>query len=294
MTSQTWWSVWVVDLPALAFMGGAVTLYVRGAARRRELGRARPRASGAFAAGCAVVVLAQVSPGGAWSGELLWVHMVQHLLLVVVAAPLIASGSTAATIRLALPPRVRHAVARATRAAKRIGRRVSSPPPVVLATIAHVTALWAWHAPPLYDSAATSAAAHLLEHATFLGTAVWLWSTLVATARRTVRVQAVATVCLGVLIAQGGVLGALLAFAGRSVYATYDGVAGLSALEDQQFAGALMWVPPSFVYATVAVRRFMAWLEGSERDLARRESRYRDAPSAAGTVPTARPPSTQP
>ena len=232
MTSQTWWSVWVVDLPALAFMGGAVALYVRGAARRRELGRARPRAGGVFAAGCAVMVVALASPVAAWSAELLWVHMVQHLLLVLVAAPLIASGSPAATIRLALPPAVRHAVARATRAAKRIGRRVSAPPPVVLATIAHVTALWVWHAPQLYDAAATSAAVHLLEHATFLGTAVWLWSTLVATARRTVRVQAVATVCLGVLIAQGGVLGALLAFAGRSVYATYHGAAGLSALED--------------------------------------------------------------
>ena len=61
-------------------------------------------------------------------------------------------------------------------------------------------------------------------------------------------VQALATLCLGALIVQGGVLGALLTFAGRSVYAVYTGGGGLTALEDQQFAGVLN---------TETVERFM-------------------------------------
>jgi cytochrome c oxidase assembly factor CtaG len=99
----------------------------------------------------------------------------------------------------------------------------------------------------------------------------------VATARRSRRAQALATLCLAALIVTGGVLGALLTFSSRSVYDVYVGVGGLTSLEDQQLAGALMWVPPSFVYAVVALRRFTSWIDSSERELRLRESRARAA-----------------
>lgn len=273
--SELAWTTWVPDWSAVAGLLGTSVLYVRGHGRRRAFGTANPRRLLAFLAGVVITLVALVSPIAAISGQVLWMHMVQHLLLVVVAAPLLALGGPVATIRLALSPRPRRGLARMSRTTRRWRRAVGDPPPLVLATAAHIGALWVWHAPGLYDLAVRVDPIHALEHLAFLATGVWVWAEVVATARRSRRVQAVATLCLGALIVQGGVLGALLTFAGRSVYAVYTGGGGLSALEDQQLAGALMWVPPGFVYAVVAIRRFTHWIDAAERELAIREARER-------------------
>lgn len=275
--SEPAWTTWTADWPALAAMAGSLTLYLRGYGRRRTAGTARPRRLALFLAGLGVVLLALVTPVATVSEQLLWVHMVQHLLLMVVAAPLLALGAPVATIRQGLSPGSRHALARVSRSSRRARRRVGDPSPLVVATAVHIAVTWVWHAPALYDLAVRVEAVHALEHAAFLGTAVWVWSEVVATARRGRRLQAYATLCLGALIAQGGVLGALLTFAGRSVYAVYTGAGGFTALEDQEFAGALMWVPPGFVYATVAVRRFTAWIDAAERELSAKEAAERRA-----------------
>lgn len=274
-----WWSAWVLDPTAIAVVGGLSALYLRGAGARSRRGIPRPRRTAAFSIGALLVLLGQVSPVAAWSEVLLWPHMIQHLLLTVAAAPLLALGAPAATLRFALSPGPRRAMARLARRTRR-WRRTIGAPPLVLATLLQVSLVWLWHVPTLYDAAVANPAMHLLEHASFLGSAVWFWSEVWATARRSRRVQALATLCLGAMIVQGGVLGALLTFAGRSLFAVYDGAAGLTALEDQQLAGALMWVPPGFVYATVAVRRFIGWMQVAEVDLRRRELSERQRKAA--------------
>lgn len=268
------WTTWTLDLPAVTALAGTSALYLRGAARRRAIGTdPSRRRTVLFAAGVAVVLVALTTPVAAISEQVLWMHMVQHLLLMVVAAPLLALAAPVTTVRSGLSPGARHALAVGARASRRVRRAVGNPPPLVLATAVHVAVVWVWHAPALYDAAVETDGLHALEHLAFLATAVWMWAEVVATARRSRRSQAIATLCLGVLIAQGGVLGALLTFSGRSVYTVYTGGGGLSAVEDQEFAGALMWVLPSFVYATVAVRRFMGWLDAAETELRIRESR---------------------
>jgi putative membrane protein len=281
-----WWSHWSVDLPAVFMVGGLTALYLRGAATRARRGVARPRRTAAFLGGALLVLLGQVSPVAAWSEVLLWPHMIQHLMITVVAAPLLALGAPVTNIRVALPPGPRHQLALLVRRSRR-WRRTVGVPPLVLAVATHVLLLWLWHTPLLYDAAVTEPGLHLLEHASFLASAVWFWSEVWATARRSRRVQALATLCLGAMIVQGGVLGALLTFAGRSLFAVYDGAGGLTALEDQQLAGALMWVPPGFVYASVAVRRFIGWLRVAESDLRRRDLRERDQRAAAVTADAA-------
>lgn len=260
----SWWTAWMLDLQVVLLLGGVTLLYLRGSLRRRRSAR-RPAAA-AFVAGVAVAALAHVSPAAAYAEVLLWPHMVQHLLLVVVAAPLLALGAPVTTVRLGLPPSPRHALVALARRTRRWRRAASDPPLLIAATVTHVLVLWVWHAPLLYDAAAGNAALHLLEHVTFLGSAVWFWAEVIVTARRDRRRQALATACLGAMIVQGGVLGALLTFADRSLYDVYAGWGALTALEDQRFAGALMWVPPGFVYAGVAVRRFIGWLRTAEAD----------------------------
>jgi putative membrane protein len=270
-----WWTRWEPDLPAIGLLVGLGALYLRGEALwRSETGGRRPRRVAAFSAGWVVALLSVVSPVAALSGDLLWMHMIQHLLMVVVAAPLLALGAPQSAIRRAIGPGARRAVANAVRRTS-LRRRAGAPPTVVTAAVAHIAALWVWHAPVLYDLAATNAFVHLLEHAFFLGTAAWFWTAIVAATRRGRRQHALATLTLGAQIATGGVLGALLTFTPRSVYDAYDGGWGLTALEDQQLAGAIMWVPPSFVYAIVAVALFIRWLDLVEREARRREWRAR-------------------
>lgn len=282
MAAAPWWTRLAVDWAAVAGLLGVTLWYLRGAGERRRAGRGRPRRTASFLVGVGVTLVAVAGPIPGWSEVLLWVHMVQHLLLTVVAAPLFAVGSPVSTLRLALSPTSRRRLAGWSRTTRRWRRRVGDPSPLVVATTVHIVVTWVWHAPWLYDLAVRNDVVHAFEHIAFLGTAVWMWIEIVATARRSRRTQALATLSLAALIATGGVLGALLTFAGRSVYDVYVGVGELSALEDQQLAGALMWVPPSFVYAVVALRRFTSWIDSSERDLRAREQRRRDQRRALG------------
>jgi putative membrane protein len=267
------WTAWVLDVPATVMLAGVTTLYLRGAAARGRRGVARPGRTAAFLGGVLVVLLAQVSPVAAFSEVLYWPHMVQHLLMTLVAAPLLAAGSPVATVRHGLSPGPRHMLVRFARGSRSLRRRLGAPHPLVMATIVHIAMIWLWHTPPVYDAAVASPALHLVEHAAFLGSAVWFWSEIWATARRHRRHQALATLCLGAMIIQGGALGALITFASTSLYDVYHGTAAFTALEDQQLAGALMWVPPGFVYGSMAVRRFIAWMRSAEADLRRRETR---------------------
>jgi putative membrane protein len=264
-----------VDPAAIAGLVGVTAWYLRGAARRNEVGVATPERTVAFLAGAAVTLAAVAGPVPGWSEQLLWVHMIQHLLLTVVAAPLFALGAPVSTLRFGLSPAARSTVAGWSRTTRRWRRRTGDPPPLAVATATHVVLTWVWHAPWLYDLAVRSTAVHALEHVAFLGSAVWVWIEIVATARRNRRAQALATICLFALIVTGGVLGALLTFASRSVYEVYTGAGDLTALEDQQLAGALMWVPPSFVYAIVALRRFTSWMRLTESELRVKERQRR-------------------
>jgi putative membrane protein len=273
-----------VDPAAIAGLAGVTAWYLRGASRRKTVGIATPRRTAAFLTGGAATLLAVVGPIPGWSEQLLWVHMVQHLLLTVVAAPLFALGAPVSTLRFGLSPASRSTVAGWSRTTRRWRRGIGDPPPLAIATVVHVVLTWVWHAPWLYDLAVRSTAVHALEHVAFLGSAVWVWIEIVATARRNRRAQALATICLFALIVTGGVLGALLTFASRSVYDVYTGAGGLSALEDQQLAGALMWVPPSFVYAIVALRRFASWMRRTEEELQTKERQRRYAGHVAGPV----------
>lgn len=277
-----WWTAWVADWPAIAALLGMGVLYLRGEGqRRRQTEQSRRGRVAAFAAGWVVTLLALLSPVAGLSADLLWVHMLQHLLLLVVAAPLLALGAPQSTIRRAVGPSARRVMSRAVRRLS-LRRTEWAPPTITIAAAANVASLWIWHAPGLYDLAATNAAIHLLEHALFLGTAVWFWMAVIAATRRGRHQHALATLSLGGLIAQGGVLGALLTFTGQSVYATYDGARGMTALEDQQLAGALMWVPPGFVYATVAIALFVRWFGLVEEEARRRERRGRGAANRVG------------
>lgn len=249
----------------------------RSAGRGQVITRAR---AAAFFAGVGAVVVALVSPVDALGGVLLSAHMCQHLLLTLVAAPLLALGAPLQAMGWGLPGPLRR---RANRLHGRLRRALHSPalPGLGLALFTLVFTLW--HVPVLYDAALRVEAVHATEHVTMLGSALAFWWPVV----RPRRTHAGAGVLLlfASLIANG-VLAALLVFSPRAWYA-YAGTEawGLSPLQDQQLAGAVMWVPGGIVYVVAGAAVLLRWLRLDAEQAARAPPR--------GAVPPPRAPGTR-
>jgi putative membrane protein len=227
-----------------------------------------------FVGGLTVLFIALVSPLHPLAGELLWAHMVQHVLVVVVAAPLLVLGAPVVPMTLALPLPWRGRIRSWRRIAwlRSTGHLLTRP---LVAWLVHVVALWAWHAPALYDAAVRSPAIHGVEHLTFLATAALFWWVALPQGRRHLaRGADVLYVFTGGV--QSGALGALLTFAGTPLYAAYAHTSirwGLTPLQDQQLAGLVMWIPAGLVYVVTAGFLFARWMTSMEREARKAEGR---------------------
>jgi putative membrane protein len=252
------WSAWSIEPTILAGLALCTWAYARGVrALWRRAGRGRgiaPWRAGCFAAGLLALAAALVSPVDALGEVLFSAHMVQHLLLMMVAAPLLVLGDAVTAALWALPAVARRAVGRAWRRSRALGPlRVAwdaarRPLP---AWLLHVGTLWAWHAPAPYESAVGHPAVHVAEHATFLVTSVLFWLALADPRPRRRLGFGAAVAYLFAAGLQGTALGALIAVATRPWYSVYLATTapwGLTPLEDQQLAGLLMWIPAGLVY----------------------------------------------
>jgi putative membrane protein len=195
-------------------------------------GAKRPAAIGAFA----VLAISFISPLCALSSALFSARTVHHVLLVAVAAPLLAWSL----------PKVRAG-------------------PLALATVIQAAIFWAWHAPGAYSLALSNDAAYWAMQLTFVGSAVWFWMAV-----RAASAPAAAANLLVAMVAMG-LLGALITFAAAPLYAPhlFTTVAwGLTALEDQQAAGLIMWAPAAGFYLVAAVLTIGRMI-GPDRSVAR-------------------------
>jgi putative membrane protein len=262
------WSAWnlhPVLLAGLLLAGWAFRRGQTGGPRRPvDTWRAR-----CFTVALVAIGLALLSPLDALSSALASAHMVQHLLLILVAAPLLALSAPSSAILRGSPLAVRRASGRWRR---RLGLThgnlgVLRHPAAVW--LLQVGVLWFWHAATPYDAALGSEPLHLLEHASFLVTAVLFWHVVVG-----VRGSARVSNGLGVLLVfamamQSVFLSVLLTFARTpwySGYATTTVAWGLDPLTDQQLAGVIMWIPAGGIYLVVALALLVGWVRGTERE----------------------------
>lgn len=267
--SVPWGELWVADPLAVALLLGAAGV-VR--ARRRAGGAPRRVRDAWLVAGAAVAALALVSPVAGLSGDLVAAHMVQHLVLLFVAAPAIALGDPGPAVLAAAPARGRRLVVAWWRRSPAVLRRPGGG--IALGAAASAVALWVWHAPAAYDAAVRSPVVHLGEHATLLVPAVVFWGGVARRRTRHRQVLLVTVLASAMLVMQGGVLAAILVFTPEPLYLAYDATArwGLTALEDQRLAGMLLWVVGGPVYALAAVTAVVRGLADAEAH----------APSAVG------------
>ncbi|OSJ33918.1 hypothetical protein BSZ19_14100 [Bradyrhizobium japonicum] len=227
------------------------------------------RQVGAFWTGWLVTALATTSPLH-WLGERLFTaHMIEHELLMVVAAPLMAYARINGPLLWSQPSSLRPAAGRLLNLpVLAVPWRFISHP--VTATTLHGAALWAWHVPPLYACALENPAVHRLQHISFFATALLFWWVLLygRGRDRSSRVRdGIAIGCLFITILHSGVLGALLTVSSRlwiPAQGAFAGEFGLSPLEDQQLAGILMWVPMGVLYTGAALFFAYRWLTAND------------------------------
>ena len=238
-------------------LSAAGVLYFRGATSHlvktsRSSARLR-RQRVFFLAGWIALLLALVSPLHAMGEVLFSAHMVQHELMMAIAAPLLVLGNPLVAILWALPSGIRKSVGRIVShpRLRSVWKTVSTP---AWATLLHGAAIWIWHTPRLYDASVRSELVHSVQHYFFLITALFFWwSLLRARARRDH--AGLAVICLFVTAVHTSLLGALLTSAEVPLYTAYAsaGSWGLTQLEDQQLGGIIMWIPGGVPYVVAAL-----------------------------------------
>ncbi|HYH21613.1 MAG TPA: cytochrome c oxidase assembly protein [Azospirillum sp.] len=225
---------WVVDAWSAGPLALSAALYLAGWQRWQA------RRAAAFWAGWGCAAAALLSPLYGLAEGSFAAHMVEHELLIAVAAPLLVLARPLGVLLAPLP-----AGARRTGGWGRLWARASAP---VTATALHAAALWLWHLPALFDAALDGRGVHALQHLCLFGTALLFWWAMLV--GRGAGARGIAVLCLFVTGLHGVLLGALLTLAPAPIYA-YGG--GIDALTDQQLAGLIMWVPGAMVYVGAAL-----------------------------------------
>jgi putative membrane protein len=200
----------------------------------------------AGAAGLVTLALALGPPLDGWAASDLAAHMLQHVLLLAVAPPLLLLGCVPAVVVRALPSASRQRLYRAAGA-------------IALQTLV----LGVWHLPRLYDAAAANNALHALEHASFLGAGCVFWWCVLGLGSESGPAWAV--VCLFVASLPATLLGALMTLSTAPWYPYYATGATAHALTRQQLAGVVMWGVGGMVYVVSAAALFAAWLARMEQ-----------------------------
>jgi putative membrane protein len=265
-----WWRAWDFDPATVVTLFVCGALYVAGL-RSLRAATARPqklrREARYFGAAWLVLVVALLSPVHPLSSVLFSVHMTQHELLMVVAAPLIVLGRPAVVILWAFPSAASRGVLARLRTAGmgHVWQWATNP---IVASLVHAAALWIWHVPVLFEATLTSDVVHALQHALFLGTALMFWQAVLFGKRRAAD-YGLAVLYLFLTAMHSGALGALITFAANPWYASYTvtgGAWGLTPLEDQQLGGLIMWIPAGLIYVVAGLLLFAAWLRESDRN----------------------------
>jgi cytochrome c oxidase assembly factor CtaG len=277
------WSSWSFEPVVITLLVASATGYAWGVAR---IWAASQTGSGvqvwraiSFGFGWIALVVALVSPLHALGGALFSAHMVQHEILISIAAPLLVLGRPIIPLLWAVAPRHRRTLGEWSRG--RVVSRVWSLLTVPSFAFAlHAVALWTWHLPGLYQASLTSDLVHSLQHGSFIITALLFWWTILGVHRGELA-RGRAILYLFATVLQTGALGALLTFAPSLWYPAYaatTGLWGFTPLDDQQLGGLIMWIPGSLAYLVAALSIFAEWLRESER----RASRY--GPQLTATV----------
>jgi putative membrane protein len=260
--------LWNWDPLVLALLAMSGALYAAGLAR---LWRNATWGSGirtwqamSFYGGWVTLIVALVSPIDTLGLVLFSAHMVQHELLMLVAAPLMVLGKPLVVFMWSFPPQGRRRLGGGVHAMRLTGiwHWLTRP---LAAWMLHAFVLWIWHAPPLFEESLRNEAVHTLQHTSFFIVALLFWWSLLQEKQS----RGTGIIYLLTTAMHTGALGALLSYSSQVWYPLYgEGPAtwGLTALEDQQLGGLIMWVPGGLAYLLAALWLGSNLLNSDEKD----------------------------
>lgn len=266
---------WRLEVPVILGIALAAAAYAWAV---RRVDRAHPRnpqplhRSWLFFGGLAAIGLALVSPIEAYEGSLFSVHMVQHMLLELVAAPLLLAGGPITLALRASTPSVRRRLLAILQS--RAMHALAFP---VLAWLVFAAVNWGWHFSTLYDQALENPPLHYLQHATFLGAALLFWWPILGADPSPWRLPHPARLLyLFLAMPQNSFLGVALMSATTVLYPHYLTNArdwGPTPLEDQQLGGVLMWVGGDLAFLAGMGVVVALWMAHEDRRTRRTDAR---------------------
>ena len=254
---------WSFEPWVVACLLVSAALYALGVARlwhRAGTGRGvHTRRAVAFGLGWLTTAAALVSPLDGLGSQLFSAHMLQHEMLMVVAAPLFVLGRPLAAFAWALAPAWRRGLGRFFhRPGWRVPWLVLTAP--LAAWLVHAIVLWLWHIPAAFEAALASDGVHALQHTSFLLAALLYWWSVLGHERQ----RGAAMASLFTTMIHTGALGALLTLSPVAWYPTYATrtlAFGLDPLEDQQLGGLVMWIPAGAAYVACGLACVARWLQ---------------------------------
>jgi putative membrane protein len=273
---------WEFDPVVIAALILSAWLYLRGVGRLWKIvgvnGGVKKWEAICFWFGWFFTAVALVSPLHAWGEALFSAHMVQHEILMLIAAPLFVLGRPMIAILKALPGKWAGQLARFgnSPAWQNFWRAVTYP---LNAWMIHAVALWVWHIPFLFQATLENDFVHSLQHSSFFFSALLFWWALMH-GRARMRGYGIAVLYVFTTAMHTGALGALITFATKTLYPAYAATTQawhLTPLEDQQLGGLIMWIPAGLVYVVAGLALFAAWLRESETRVKLYQSELRRA-----------------
>ena len=266
-------SQWEWRLDVLLFLLLAGTLYVRGwiHLRSKQSHLAQKWRLVCYLAGLGVLAISLLSPIDQLGGQLFFMHMIQHLLSIMIAPPLLWLAAPFPIAMWGIPTAIR----------KRIGILFfvrASPFYQLLSTVTTPGLSWlifiivylGWHEPALYNLALRRAWVHDIEHLTFFSVAMLYWWHVTGAAPRIhKRLPSWAYMAFVITTIPPNMLaGVFIAFAGAPIFTYYESVPriwGFSVMQDQKLGGAIMWIPGSMMFL-IAALTLMAIEMGKEEN----------------------------
>jgi cytochrome c oxidase assembly factor CtaG len=230
-----------------------------------------------------MLLIGDSAPVDILSGRYFWVHMIQHLLLLVVIAPLLVAGAPLLPMWLGLPRWARRLVRASTRPKAwrvfyRVGHWLRQP---AVSCVLLVAGIWVWHWPALYDLALTNDTIHdWCEHLTFIAVSVLFWTQVIPSPPLSPRLGYIGRLgCVGFAIIQNIVLAALLGFSQVALYAPYAHLVaapgGFTALQDQQLGAGIMWTfgdVPFMIAIGILMQHWLATQSDNDQSEAQHEA----------------------
>lgn len=253
-------------------VGSATAAYLYWRGRRTgamALGRSTSWDNGdtAFVLGIGALLLALVSPISYFDTTLQWDHMVQHVLLLLVAPPLILLADPFRTVWAGyLAAQGRPIVIEGTWPARVMGKLHSGPRAAALVVTVFSVDLLLWHLPPIYNATLRMASVHDLEHLTFLVVGLLFWDQVISPLQAPGRLSLVGrgvVVLVGMFVSWG--LAIIIGYATHPLYAYPVPHGGLSLLGDQEIAAGVMWVPGGVPFLIALLYLGIRWFELDDR-----------------------------